>query len=97
MPSKYPVVKPEEVIKFLEFKDFRYVSQKGSHRKYTNAHKKRVFQNPLFMCVFIKVLIAEDSCEQSVYRFLYALRLYAGVVNYKRVFFSIFFIMKIFA
>lgn len=37
MPSKYPVVKPEEVIKFLEFKDFRYVSQKGSHRKYTNG------------------------------------------------------------
>ena len=59
--------------------------------------KRGFFKTLFFMCVFIKVLIAEDSCEQSVYRFLYALRLYAGVVNYKRMFFSIFFIMKIFA
>ena len=36
MPSKYPVVKPKELIDFLQIKGFRYVSQSGSHRKYTN-------------------------------------------------------------
>lgn len=37
MPSKYPVLSPNEVIKKLEKFDFFYVSQKGSHRKYTNG------------------------------------------------------------
>lgn len=37
MPSKYPVVKPEKIIDFLLFNGFWFVSQKGSHRKYTNG------------------------------------------------------------
>lgn len=37
MPSKYPVLRPEEVIKKLEKKGFVYVSQKGSHRKYSDG------------------------------------------------------------
>lgn len=37
MPSKYPVVKPKELIDFLYTKGFWYVSQNGSHRKYTNG------------------------------------------------------------
>lgn len=37
MPSKYPVVKPEKIIDYMQTKGFRYVSQKGSHRKYTNG------------------------------------------------------------
>lgn len=37
MPSKYPVCKPNEVIKVLQEFGFEYVSQKGSHRKYSDG------------------------------------------------------------
>ncbi len=37
MPSKYPVCKPKEVIKVLERKGFWVVSQRGSHRKYSDG------------------------------------------------------------
>lgn len=37
MPSKYPVCKPNEVIKVLQELGFEYVSQKGSHRKYSDG------------------------------------------------------------
>ncbi|MCR5311025.1 MAG: type II toxin-antitoxin system HicA family toxin [Lachnospiraceae bacterium] len=37
MPSKYPVLKPEEVVRRLEAFGFIYVSQKGSHRKMSNG------------------------------------------------------------
>ncbi|MCR5716917.1 MAG: type II toxin-antitoxin system HicA family toxin, partial [Lachnospiraceae bacterium] len=37
MPSKYPVLKPEEVVKRLEALGFIYVSPKGSHRKMSNG------------------------------------------------------------
>ena len=37
MPSKYPVLKPNEVIKKFEKKNFVFVSQKGSHRKYSDG------------------------------------------------------------
>lgn len=37
MPSKYPVYKPQEVIKKLESVGFTFVSQKGSHRKYSDG------------------------------------------------------------
>jgi predicted RNA binding protein YcfA (HicA-like mRNA interferase family) len=40
MPSKYPVLKPEEVIKRLEKLGFWIVSQKGSHLKMTNGINK---------------------------------------------------------
>ena len=40
MPSKYPVLKPEEVIKRLEKIGFSYVSQKGSHRKMSDGTHK---------------------------------------------------------
>ncbi len=33
MPSKYPIMKPSEIIKKLEKKGFVFVSQKGSHAK----------------------------------------------------------------
>ncbi|MDR0325289.1 MAG: type II toxin-antitoxin system HicA family toxin [Oscillospiraceae bacterium] len=29
-----PVIRPDQVIKVLECKEFQFVSQKGSHRKY---------------------------------------------------------------
>ena len=35
MPSKYPVLKPEEVIRALQKAGFTYKSQKGSHAKYS--------------------------------------------------------------
>jgi predicted RNA binding protein YcfA (HicA-like mRNA interferase family) len=35
MPSKYPVLKPEEVIRVLQKTGFTFKSQKGSHVKYT--------------------------------------------------------------
>ena len=37
MPSKYPVLKPQTVIDCLEDYGFHMVSQKGSHRKYTDG------------------------------------------------------------
>ncbi len=37
MPSKYPVLKPKEVIAVLSTFGFTFVSQKGSHRKYTDG------------------------------------------------------------
>ena len=42
MPSKYPVMKPNEVIERLEQLGFYYVSQRGSHRKYTNGTRSFV-------------------------------------------------------
>lgn len=40
MPSKYPVLKPEEVIKRLEKIGFEYAGQKGSHRKMSDGIHK---------------------------------------------------------
>lgn len=37
MPSKYPIIKPNELIKVLQSLGFEYVSQKGSHRKYSDG------------------------------------------------------------
>lgn len=37
MPSKYPVLTPNEVITKLEKKNFVFISQKGSHRKYSDG------------------------------------------------------------
>ena len=39
MGSKYPVLKPIEIIKCLEKFGFTLKSQKGSHAKYTNGNK----------------------------------------------------------
>ena len=36
MPSKYPILKPSEVIKALEKLGYRFIKQKGSHMKYSN-------------------------------------------------------------
>ena len=37
MPSKYPILRPNEIIGKLEKRGFEYVSQKGSHAKYSNG------------------------------------------------------------
>lgn len=37
MGSKYPVLPPSKVIKALEQFGFKYISQKGSHMKYSNG------------------------------------------------------------
>jgi predicted RNA binding protein YcfA (HicA-like mRNA interferase family) len=37
VPSKYPILKPNEIIDFLASRGFSYVSQKGSHRKYSDG------------------------------------------------------------
>ena len=39
MGSKYPVMSPNEIIKVLEKCGFHFVSQKGSHKKYSNGSK----------------------------------------------------------
>lgn len=36
MPSKYPILPPEKIIKALSKLGFTKVSQKGSHAKYRN-------------------------------------------------------------
>jgi predicted RNA binding protein YcfA (HicA-like mRNA interferase family) len=37
MGSKYPLLRPTQVIAALSKLGFRFVSQKGSHAKYTNG------------------------------------------------------------
>ncbi|MDR1931617.1 MAG: type II toxin-antitoxin system HicA family toxin [Spirochaetales bacterium] len=38
MGSKYPILRPNEIISALSKKGFTFKSQKGSHVKYTNGH-----------------------------------------------------------
>ena len=45
MGSKYPVLSPKEVIKVLEKFNFKYVSQKGSHIKYSNGDRVVIIPN----------------------------------------------------
>lgn len=45
MGSKYPVLSPNEVIKVLEKFNFKYVSQKGSHIKYSNGDRVVIIPN----------------------------------------------------
>ena len=42
MGSKYPVLKPREIIKTLETFGFSYKSQKGSHVKYAKFEKGKL-------------------------------------------------------
>jgi len=37
MGSKYPVLRPNEIISALSKKGFSFKSKKGSHAKYTNG------------------------------------------------------------
>jgi predicted RNA binding protein YcfA (HicA-like mRNA interferase family) len=39
MGSKYPILKPNEIISALSKKGFNYKSQKGSHLKYTDGYR----------------------------------------------------------
>ncbi|MCM1320867.1 MAG: type II toxin-antitoxin system HicA family toxin [Bacteroides sp.] len=45
MPSKYPILPPNEIIKVLEKIGFRYVSQKGSHLKYSDGSHVVIIPN----------------------------------------------------
>ena len=45
MGSKYPVLKPNEIIKVLQKFGFRFVSQKGSHLKYSNGKRTTIIPN----------------------------------------------------
>lgn len=38
MGSKYPVLPPDKIIKVLELFGFKFVSQKGSHMKYSDGN-----------------------------------------------------------
>lgn len=42
MGSKYPVLRPTEIIKCIEKFGFEFKSQKGSHVKYTNGNKTTI-------------------------------------------------------
>ncbi|MDR2732564.1 MAG: type II toxin-antitoxin system HicA family toxin [Fibromonadaceae bacterium] len=42
MGSKYPILKPNEIISALSKKGFVLKSQKGSHAKYTNGHRTTI-------------------------------------------------------
>ena len=37
MPSKYLILKPDELIKILKQYNFDFISQKGSHMKYSDG------------------------------------------------------------
>lgn len=45
MGSKYPVLTPKEVVTALEKAGFRYVTQRGSHMKYSNGHSVVIIPN----------------------------------------------------
>ena len=45
MGSKYPVLTPKEIIGVLEKAGFYFVSQKGSHKKYSNGVKTVIIPN----------------------------------------------------
>lgn len=45
MGSKYPVLTPKEVTGALERFGFRFVSQRGSHMKYSNGTKSVIVPN----------------------------------------------------
>ena len=45
MGSKYPVLKPDEIISALSKKEFGFKSQRGSHAKYSNG--KRICVIPI--------------------------------------------------
>jgi predicted RNA binding protein YcfA (HicA-like mRNA interferase family) len=42
MGSKYPILKPNEIISVLSKKGFIYKSQKGSHAKYSNGKRTAI-------------------------------------------------------
>ena len=45
MPSKYPICTPDEVIKVIRKFGFVFVSQKGSHMKYSNGKYTTIIPN----------------------------------------------------
>ncbi len=45
MGSKYPVLTPKEIITVLEQFGFLYVSQRGSHMKYSNGERSVIIPN----------------------------------------------------
>ena len=45
MGSKYPVLKPQEIIKRLESFGFKFISQKGSHMKYSDGKRVVIIPN----------------------------------------------------
>ena len=45
MGSKYPVLTPNEIINTLKEFDFYFVSQKGSHIKYSNGVNTTIIPN----------------------------------------------------
>ena len=45
MGSKYPVLPPKDVINALKKFGFEFVSQKGSHMKYSNGSKVVIIPN----------------------------------------------------
>ncbi len=45
MPSKYPILKPSEIVQFLEKYGFKFIKQKGSHMKFFNGYKTVIIPN----------------------------------------------------
>jgi predicted RNA binding protein YcfA (HicA-like mRNA interferase family) len=45
MASKYPVLTPQEIVRALKKFDFRFVSQNGSHMKYSNGARTTIVPN----------------------------------------------------
>ncbi len=45
MGSKYPVLSPKEIIRVLEKHNFKFVSQRGSHVKYSNGKNVVIIPN----------------------------------------------------
>lgn len=45
MGSKYPVLKPNQIIRVLQDFGFNFVSQKGSHLKYSNGDRVVIIPN----------------------------------------------------
>lgn len=45
MPSKYPVLEPKDIVTALQKINYIFVSQKGSHMKYSDGHHIVIIPN----------------------------------------------------
>ena len=45
MPSKYPILTPQEIVRALKEFGFYFESQRGSHMKYSNGKRSTIVPN----------------------------------------------------
>jgi predicted RNA binding protein YcfA (HicA-like mRNA interferase family) len=81
VPSKYPILKPKEIIEFLDTYGFMYISQKGSHRKYSDGQhiviipmhdeiaRGTLNSNNTFICMNVQSVLLWSIGYNDCYRY----------------------------